>query len=257
MTLVATLKFSGKLPKGGYLPSECEDHFAIDEDSSKFAMADGATEASYSGIWARILVESFREFDSSLMIPGEVETQFDSWLGRCRATWIDWEGSLNKDGLPWFASEKLLSGSAATFIGVSFESLPSPASDQLSCKAVALGDSCLFIVRDNWLRECFPIDNASNFGPTPALVRTLSYPIGDNLQVFSSVAIDGERVYLTTDALGKWFLELCERGEEPWKLLDSVSTPPDFENLVEVHRANRSLRDDDTSLIAIEIKAET
>ncbi len=47
------------LVKAGNDPSEYEDAFAADADRARFAVADGATEASFAARWARLLVEGF------------------------------------------------------------------------------------------------------------------------------------------------------------------------------------------------------
>ena len=47
------------LPKRGHSADEFEDAFAFDPAAGRYAVADGASESSFAGLWARLLVEGF------------------------------------------------------------------------------------------------------------------------------------------------------------------------------------------------------
>ena len=47
------------LPRRGNNPDEYEDAFALDDASGRYALADGASEGCFTGLWARLLVEDF------------------------------------------------------------------------------------------------------------------------------------------------------------------------------------------------------
>ena len=51
----------GWLPKDGNGPEEYEDAFRSLPEQGRFAVADGATETSFSGIWAAALVAAFAQ----------------------------------------------------------------------------------------------------------------------------------------------------------------------------------------------------
>ena len=59
-----------KLPKSGNQASECEDAFALPKYHNRprrkfrFAIADGATESAFSGLWAEKLVAAYCNHDS-------------------------------------------------------------------------------------------------------------------------------------------------------------------------------------------------
>ena len=100
------VRFAGKIPKLGNSPEECEDAFC--SASPRFAVADGASEACYSHVWASILVRSFCD------LPGGSEWQgneFSAWLDTCRLQWSAWQAALAEKELPWFTREKLRLGS--------------------------------------------------------------------------------------------------------------------------------------------------
>ena len=48
-----------RLARRGLSADECEDAWAVDAESIRVAVADGATESAYAGLWARLLVEEF------------------------------------------------------------------------------------------------------------------------------------------------------------------------------------------------------
>src|SRR5437879_3040810 len=48
-----------RLPRQGYSSEECQDASAGDQERGRFAVADGASEGSFSYLWAQLLVEDF------------------------------------------------------------------------------------------------------------------------------------------------------------------------------------------------------
>lgn len=140
-----------RVPKSGNSVEECEDHYAAHPEGWHFAVADGASDAIYSSIWANILVEQFVEYEVR-DVPTE---EFERWVAACRARWGDWESVLSAKALPWFTRDKLYVGSAAAFLGVVFQPL---VEGHLELHAVAYGDSCIFIVQNDILRLTFPVD---------------------------------------------------------------------------------------------------
>src|SRR6266550_127800 len=98
MILVPTAKFCASVPKASYSLDECEDEFAVCPDAARFAVADGATQASYSKEWARILVDSFSDLNTLTLTAGD----FESWLEVCRNKWAEWVRPLASRALSWF-----------------------------------------------------------------------------------------------------------------------------------------------------------
>jgi hypothetical protein len=253
MTLRPVVSFSASIPKRGNEPEECEDAFQYSPSTGHFAVADGASDASYSGTWARILVQSFPEFQPS----SYDAVSFDAWLDQfCRPRWSLWQSSLTAKPLPWFTKEKLRLGSHATFLGL-FLDLSSPCPDALLWRAVACGDSCLFIVQDDHLRLAFPLQNPDSFDNVPPLVPTKSRPLGDHLRITSGSVSVRDRLYLVTDALAQWFLDADYRLQQPWQSLDVVDSGVDLEKFVASHRDDGAMRNDDVTLIRIELVPTT
>src|SRR5262245_58112070 len=102
------------LPKAGNTPEEYEDACwpqepVIDREAARFrcAIADGATETSFSGLWANQLV---REYCRQTSVK-----QFVGSLPRLRQ---EWQWQVSAKPLPWYAEEKARSGAFAAFLGL-------------------------------------------------------------------------------------------------------------------------------------------
>jgi hypothetical protein len=65
-----------------------------------------------------------------------------------------------------------------------------------------------------------------------------------------------DHFYLMTDALAHWFLSEWERGGEPWTVLqdfDVNSEAPAFRDWLEGLRREGRIRNDDVTLVRIEV----
>ena len=118
------------LPKSGNSAEEYEDAFAASPEHGRFAVADGASESSFAGLWARLLVEGFVK---EARKPWE-ET---GWLKPLHERWA---AEVNRRPLPWYAEMKRQEGAFATLLGFALRSPD-------HWRAVAVGDSCLIQVR--------------------------------------------------------------------------------------------------------------
>ena len=197
----------------------------------------------FSGIWAGILVDSYNRLGAGELAGAG---DFAQWVERCRAEWAKWERETASRELPWFTREKLERGSFATLLGVRIEADV--------WRAVAWGDSCLFLVRNDALLESFPIHRSADFDSTPSLVSTLGAVDEALLSTCSGTIQKGDRFYLASDALACWFLSDLEAGAEPWVALDGISHPEELECFVGEERSHKRMKNDDVTLIAIRIE---
>ena len=101
-------------PKAGNRTEEYEDAFwpvrgvNREGDRFRFAVADGATETSFSGLWAQLLVRSFGA--GTLR-----QAHFDASLRPAR---VSWRRAVSSKPLPWYAEAKVLDGAYAALLGV-------------------------------------------------------------------------------------------------------------------------------------------
>ncbi len=237
------------LPKAGNTEEEYEDAFwppdpaDANQAALSFAVADGATEASFSASWAQLLVRAYCEgrFDEGLL---------DGTLTDLQAEWIE---SVGSRPLPWYAEEKLRSGAFSSLLGVTLRDDSSKGAEGSSVrwKATAVGDSCLFHVRNDELITAFPLNHSQAFNSRPILISSRSncneHLSSHILECEGTLEID-DNLYLMTDALACWFLAACERGEKPWKIKRWLQ----FEKWVNRLRRKKRIRNDDVTIMRIE-----
>ncbi len=246
MQLQPLVRFAGKISKHGNAISECEDSFAV--GAFAFAVADGASDAIYSDVWSTILADSFCQNTSYEWEPAE----YAAWLERCRSAWDVWEHQLRSTKtLPWFTTEKLRYGSYSTFVGLSFAN-----SGTGEWQAWLYGDSCLILVRDSRIELSTPVKRSADFANTPALIGTDRGIARNEPQRIRGTAKAGDRILLATDALSAWILRECEGGRPPWVALDGLSQGEPLNTLIAQERQAGRLRNDDVTLVSIEMKGQ-
>lgn len=241
------------LPKAGNTVEEYEDACwplrSVDRELRAFrcAVADGATEASFSASWARLLVGAYCKGQWGGRRP------FRS-LARLQAVWQQEVDSLQ---LPWYAEEKRRSGAFASLLGFTLiaprEEIPG------GWMAEAVGDSCLFQVRSNDVITAFPMRCASEFNSRPHLIGSTA---ASNEHLLEHVRKahggwePGDIFYLMTDALACWFLKMVEVGTRPWLELTTVAADgqPSFAAWIKHLREERAIRNDDVTLLQVNVR---
>jgi hypothetical protein len=229
------------LEKDGHDVSEYEDAFAAAPDAGRFAVADGASESSYAGEWARLLVEAF------VADPVRRDGWAD-WLAPVREAWLK---TIGQGELTWYAAQKREDGAYATFVGLEIDSAFRETG--FPWRAAAVGDACLFQIRGDALLLSFPVEHSNEFGTRPELVNSAPkgrIPSQDHF--LAGRARPGDSFVLATDALANWFLAEVESGGRPWEVIAGL-TPEAFPVWVEHLRSERALRNDDVTLVTIEI----
>lgn len=248
-----------KLPKKGNAADECEDAFECSTEHLRFAVADGATESSFSDRWAESLVRQYVTDPPFGNPPTEDALQL--WLVPQQA---EWHAGINWSGLAWFALEKAERGAYAALLGLEFSRdatlwqrlVSRPLSgEELSWTAFAVGDTCLFQVRGNELKCSFPLTKSEEFGSRPILLASNAL---NNQSALKGIRSEhggckpGDLFFLATDALAKWFLAQYEAGAKPWEVLLELRAEADFAGFVDKARADQSLKNDDTTLVILD-----
>jgi hypothetical protein len=235
--------------KAGNVRTEYEDAWAIRGSDSptrcRVAVADGATESSFSAFWAALLVECF--------VRGRYHgLEFFSRLAAIRRLW---RRKIRKRPLPWYAAEKAGRGAYAAFVGISLNAV------NRGWRAVAIGDCCLFHVKGTppnlTLATAFPLSRSEEFGSSPFLVGSSEKADDDpipHVRVIEGVLQDNETLFFASDALAAWLLRRVERGEPAWEWAKGIATKEDFETLVAQAREDGT-RNDDMTLVRLTRRA--
>ncbi len=253
MLLSPPKRFS--IPKEGNLPEENEDDaeavFSVKTNGqltgAAVAVSDGASESAFSSLWATTLAHAFVERPPDL-----TDDQFPSedWLEPSQEFW---ESAIPWERIPWHGEAKARQGALATLVGVTFA--PTPAYG-LSWRAVAVGDSCLFVVRQDDLALSFPLDSPDDFNNNPTLICSNpanNQGLGENALHMAGECVSGDWFILASDALSRWLLERYAAGEKPWQALLDVHSSGEFSDWVGERRRDHSMRNDDTTMITLQV----
>lgn len=229
-------------PKRGSAESEYEDAIAAGPGPAfprRVAIADGASESSFARLWAVLLVDAYTR--------GELTA--DMLLDDLAPLQQRWHAEVTARPLPWYATEKLRAGAFAALVGLTVH-------EDGAWQAVAVGDCCIIHVRGDRLLCSFPLDSAAAFDNRP---RLLSSNPERNQGLHADVRracgrfAPGDAFLLMSDALAAHVLRcLLDEGCSLARTLP-FRRPRAFRPWVEARRDDRSLRNDDVSLLWLEV----
>ncbi len=249
------------LPKAGNRPDEYEDAAravypqrigASGRRTVRVVVADGASESAFAREWANILTDAF--VDRPLDLRNLTEESLSAWLAAAQA---EWHAGVPWDRVPWHGEAKARAGAFASLLGLTVGTAPDDPR-RLCWQAVAVGDSCLFIVRGGRLQVSFPLADAAQFDNTPALVCSNPANAGDlweEVRRGGGQCAAGDLFILASDALACWFLASNAAGEKPWETLQALNASR-WADWVTEQRDAGAMRNDDTTVVVIAV-AET
>jgi hypothetical protein len=244
---MANLKYKShhiSVQKSGNSVDENEDALWFPENpgnskSVNLAIADGATESSFSKEWSSLLVSAYKDksFDKEHLS----ETLKDISE--------EWYSIVNKIVLPWYAQHKVETGAFATFLGLTIYK------KENKFEIVAIGDCTLFQIRNEKLVFSFPVSSSKDFGNTPNLFASNpSYQLDLETAVIycNNLIAPKDIILLATDALAAWIFTQIEANEKPWNQLKAVLRNKIFEKWLDEQRKTGKMKNDDVTLLIIE-----
>jgi protein phosphatase 2C-like protein len=196
--------------KSGLQPEQNEDACLIrsfkPEDDSPLvliAVADGATEAVYSRLWAKSLVEAAG--------PDWPELSDDGLGEQLKQVCKEFSPIEPGKDVQWFVRNKYMDqGSQATLLVVTLTG--STDDDSFDARAVAVGDCCLIVFKENGEVLSFPIHSSEQFGVNPVLLGN-RIPRPTRYERWSAKVGCGDMILIATDAVSKWVLQCLESGK--------------------------------------------
>lgn len=251
-------------PKYGVKTLKYKDR-NIPESGLTFAVSDGASEGLFSGIWARILTScanpryACNKSLTTEFLQEWVSKSLDKWKRFMRKRML----RTMKLGVPltklpsWIEEPALEEGGFATLAVLQIK-------PKGFWSAIAVGDSCIFQVRSKKLQLSFPIRDPVDFENRPYLLSSV-HGIDEETKrrlKFSASPKKrnkwkaGDRFYIMSDAIACCFLKRYMQGSEPWIELNRLETSGkshDFDNLVARWRDEFGMRNDDVTLIRIDV----
>jgi hypothetical protein len=214
--------------------------------------------AIFSRQWARLLTQAAVERTPNLYESAE----FQEWLAGLRQEWL---AEINIPALGWSQKQKLqqVGGAFATLLWIELYPLETLAEDQTAApgpapfrlRSFALGDSCLFHLRDGQFLKSFPIETAAEFELDPQSLCSANLN-RDHLLEFKAIDEEcraGDLLVLCTDAVAKWAMTLYEAGQAPvwdayWTLAEE-----DWRDEISGLRRAGLMRYDDTTLVLVRV----
>lgn len=251
--------------KHGHRDDECEDALCVLADTAGVvaAVSDGASESLLARAWAGLLADAAAR--DTLRDPAVVADRgaFARFTEGAVAEWsvvVDkYVADRAERGRPvqWYEQPGLAKGAFATLLAVRADAGPDPR-DGRRWSAAALGDSCLFHIRDRALIGSFPVDAAEDFDSSPELLcsrGTDTALIAERVRFAAGTALPGDRLLLATDALAAWLLGADAATVTAWlrvvETYENEDSAGAFARLIGNERATGALRNDDVALVVL------
>lgn len=230
-------------------PEEYQDACYLDPEQGIAAIADGVSSALFSGPWARILTKA-----SVTDPPQFLDTiSFLEWLQKQREAWRE---QVDTSQLTWFQRPKMIDGAMSTLLWLQLTSEADGDAERVDgfcLKSFAIGDCCLFHVRDREVQQVFPISTAADFSLNPDVLGSSSRGHDDQI-VFHYLETRcqlGDLIVLCTDAIALWAIARYEAGESvDWNAYWHMTGQQWLDELVGYRQANL-IRFDDSTLVLL------
>lgn len=222
------------VPRGGGEAGEYEDAATIRVDAWPVcaAVADGATESVFAQQWARALVHG---------ITNACATTAGAFIDTIPGLRREWHASVAEapGQQPWYLTAKMADGAYATALGLSLHS-------DGTWRAVSVGDCCLFHVRERTVRQSWPYEAPDAFTNRPTLLSSRSDRSVPQPETKTGTWAANDAFLLATDAVASWLLK---RTPGAWE-----GIPESFQQKVSAAREEGVLRNDDATLLVLEIE---
>ncbi|MGW5460110.1 hypothetical protein [Streptomyces sp. NPDC003996] len=271
-----------RVPKAGNRIEECEDAELVwwpreprpDRHGRTVvplyaAVSDGASESLLAGAWAERLVKDVVE---SMSLQHEwwedVGGFVSDFMRRSGELWDAYLEQYQTDraarGRPitWYEQPGLDKGAFATVVGAEVRAtLPADGSVEWSWHAFALGDSCLFHLREGSVLRAFPVESVDGFGITPQLLGSRNHDaalVTERLSIARGTLAPGDEILLTSDALAAWLLSPRHELSAPGTQLAMLAElgEESFGEWVNDQRVRGFMRNDDVTLIRLRVRTE-
>jgi hypothetical protein len=219
------------VPKSGGDDTDYEDAVSIAAGNwpVRAAVADGATESVYAGLWADMLVDTLVE----------VGPDPEAMGAAIQAQQSEWSTAVQERAAeqPWYVQAKAEEGAFATGLVLSVRG-------DGTWAAASIGDCCLFRLRGETV-HAWPTDDPEAYTNRPALIPSRGADRIPAPDTTTGRWTSGDTFLLATDAVAAWLLRVGPRT-----VLDADGS---VEARVETARADETLRNDDATLLILKM----
>jgi hypothetical protein len=232
-------------------PDEYQDSCHVDARRGIAAIADGVSSSLFAASWAKLLSRAI------VADPPDVTDAIGlpEWLNKLREAWLK---PIQVDSLPWHQKARFQAGASSTLLWVELyvaEASDPTATGPVQLYAYAVGDCCLFHIRNDQLLRSFPLDKSELFDTDPNVVSSVNRQKDHLLQFETLVDYcqDGDLLVLCTDAIAAWTLAQSEAGSAPsWEAYWNISEEG-WRNQIHELRQQHKIRYDDSTVLMLRI----
>ena len=228
---------------------DCQDAIKVNEEHSRYAVADGATRSFFPKQWAELLVGHFCAIpDQSLN--GET---WKEWLVPIQEEWYKRVEERVKARNQFYLTNSFNAKEPAvsTFVGLEVDKT------KREWQAIVVGDSCLFHKSEAGFRS-YLIEKSEDFTSRPEAFASFPEVNHYDPEFISGEIQSGDMFILATDALAKWILEHkeSENLEEILNQLGQIEIREQFNQFVDQARDDEKIRlvNDDVALMLISVE---
>jgi len=270
-------------------PDENQDVVRVDEEQGRAAIADGVSSSIFARQWARILVEAALsgppdtdDRDALARWLADLRAAWSRQIDVSRLAWFQ-RPKLREGAFSTLLYVQLVPSALGAGLPLTLGAgLPTPPSEgpevsggegdlrsadrrgRETCaerggelpdaswrlQGLAIGDSCLFLVRDGSVVRKFPIQAAVELQSDPMVLGSVDLNRDERLSFhrIDEPCRPGDLVVLCTDAIADWALRQEESGSPPrwedhWERPESA-----WREEILAMRAERQIRCDDATL---------
>ena len=229
---------------------DCQDAIKVNEECSRYAVADGATLSFFPKQWAELLVEHFCEMPN-LRLNAE---NWEQWLAPIQEAWYKHVEKRVKERDQFYLTNSFNAREPAvsTLVGLEVEKT------KQEWRAVVVGDSCLFHKNSSGFRS-YLIEQSKDFTDRPEAFASFPEANPYAPEFIKGELQSGDVFILATDALAKWILEHkeSENLEEVLHRLEQIEDREQFHQFVNQARNDEKIRlvNDDVALMLMSVAA--
>jgi hypothetical protein len=243
------------LAKDADEPDQYQDAFELDADRGIAAIADGVSSAIFSGPWARILTRAVVDEPPSL----EDSEAFQAWLAEQRQRW---SAQIDSSRLTWYQRPKMVDGAMTTLLWIEMTPIEigeNGLAKNYRLRCFAIGDSCMFHVRNGETLAMFPSMQPEAFGLNPAVVASVDRKVDHLLEfhAWETTCLPDDLLVLCTDAIALWACQQSQAGQDvDWRSYCEQSDEG-WQQEIFALRDSGEMRFDDSTLLLLRIIEET
>lgn len=202
-------------PKELDAPRDYEDASSHSEKTGRAVIADGVSTAIFSRDWARLIART------AVVDPPDTTSSeaLTAWLLPLQQ---EWRQKIGYDAVArdWIRGPKVKSvGAQATLLMVDIEPFceadgSADSNGEYRLTAHAIGDCCLFLIRDGKKIRSFPMTDSAAFAAGPQVLSSIAKNVSyaERFEHLEDRCCPGDLLVVCTDAIGLWAMQQYEHG---------------------------------------------